>query len=261
MSEQTRLLDRIALPEGLPSKTIEFSWHGPTAHLAPITATPLSKALKGKTNSALCTLAVGSILWSAERLRNVTSATPLFLIAEVILLWEDDPRYFHHPGPSPKPETITDAYQAVSALFRQAAGIVAKSPGSHLSDPPIQDVENIFALTRHVLGEAWIPAFRVWTQRSIAALEKIAPNPHQDFKSRYDFDSEAAWEAHKALNMGPPIAIEACNAGADLTPEQSTALYREFMLGVVPGANRYLASPELLKAKGFPGTPYVPRSR
>jgi hypothetical protein len=262
MSEQTRLLDRIILPEGLPAKSIDFPWYGPTEHLAPNASTPLSKALKSKTNSALCTLAAGALLWSAQRLRYITGATPLFLVAEVMLLWEDDPRYYHHPGPSPKPATITDAYHATAALFRQAAGIIVKSPGNHISSPPIQDVENIFALTRHVIGEDWIPAFRDWTVNALAVLDQLAPNPHQDFTSRHDYESDADWEAHKALNMGPPIAIEVLNhPPGTIDPVQSSALYRNFMLAVQPKENRYLATPELMISLGFPGKPYVPKAR
>ena len=45
----TRLYDLLPLPSDLEAHTMEFSWGGPEAHLAPIGTTPLSKALKGKT--------------------------------------------------------------------------------------------------------------------------------------------------------------------------------------------------------------------
>jgi hypothetical protein len=255
------LMDRLILPSGLPARKVDFEWRGMDAHLAPDSGTPLHKALLGKTNSALCTLGAGCLLWSASRLERLADVGPLVAMAEVLLLWEDDPRYYHHPGESPRPATVTAAYEAVVALFYQASTILEEFPDEHDSDPPTRAILNLFALSRQILGEDWIDAYRTWTKQALKTMDRIAPNPHQTFEDRFDFDSDEEYEAFIVLNMGPPVAIEACNEGANLSPEQSAALYRDFMLGVVPGANRYLASPELLKAKGFPGTPYTPRSR
>ncbi|MFO1203021.1 MAG: hypothetical protein U1E58_10355 [Tabrizicola sp.] len=261
MTVRASFLRRLDLPEDLPAKSVEFEWHGMAEHLAPINATPLAKALMKKTNSALLTLGAGCLLWAEKRLRFVTDAEPLALIAEVTLLWEDSPHYYHHPGPRPAPTLKTPQYEAVVALFYQTTSIFKTAVGRHISHPPVQTIENLFALTRHVLGEEWTPAFREWTKQAIATMNRLAPNPHQDFRDRFDFDSDEEWEAYKALNMGRPIAIEACNPGSDLSNEQSDALYLDFMLEADPAENRYLALPDLMESRGFSGTPYRPRSR
>jgi hypothetical protein len=255
------LIDRLVFPPELPAQRVDFEWHGMEAHEAPDSGTPLHKALLKKTNSALCTLGAGCLLWSAKRLERLEDVGPLVAMAEVLLLWEDDPRYYHHPGEMDEPANVSVTYDVVDALFYHASTILEKFPDEHDSDPPIRAIVNLFALSRHIMGKEWIDTYRTWTKQAVKTMDRIAPNPHQTFEGRFDFDSDEAYETFIVQNMGPPVAIEACNPGTDITPEQSTALYRDFMLGVVPGANRYLASPELLKAKGFPGTPYIPRPR
>lgn len=262
MTKTTRLLDRVHLPDGLPARSVSFDWDGPGEHFAPLNATPLSKALKGKTNSALCTLCAGALVWGARRLEMVTEASPAYLIAEVLLLWEDDPRYYHHPGPASGPRPSGPAYEAIVDMFRETTSIFKDSPGRHVSDPPIQTVENVFSVVRQVLGPDWIDPFRSWTQQALAKLDQLAPNPHQDFTGRFDYDSEEEWEAHKALNMGRPIAVEVLNPGGETwTVERSDACYRDFMTSVKPAENRYLATPALMRDLGFSGTPYQPKAR
>jgi hypothetical protein len=262
MTTSTRLLDRLILPKDLPAKNVDFEWNGPGLHFAPLNATPLSKALMGKTNSALCTLCAGALVWGARRLEMVTEASPAYLIAEALLLWEDDPRYYHHPGPSSGTRPSGQAYEAIVDLFRETTSIFKDSPGRHISDPPVQTVENVFSVVRQVLGPDWIDPFRKWTTQAIAKLDLLAVNTHQDFTGRFDHESEQAWEVHKALNMGRPIAIEVLNPG-DVRWDSlhSDNVYGDFMTSVDWQQNRYLASPEHMTSLGFPGTPYNPKAR
>ena len=261
VSGGTGLSARLDLPSGLPTKTLDFEWNGMGFHLAPDGATPLSRALMKKTNSALCTLGAGCLLWSAKRLEFIADVQPLLSIAEVLLLWEDDPRYYHHPGELPDPDPAPVTYDVVNALFYQTSKIMEEFPNDHISDPPVQTVENLFALTRHILGEEWTPSFRSWTKRALATMERLAQNPHQDFRDRFDFESDAEFAAYTALNMGRPIAIEVCNQGLEFSVEMSDAAYLDFMMSVKREENCYLATPEMMRVAGFVGEPFVPRLR
>lgn len=262
MAAGTRLLTHLKLPSDLPASSVDFKWYGPGEHFAPDEATKLSGSLKGKTNCALCTLCAGALVWGARRLENVTDSSVAYLVAEVLLLWEDDPLYYQHPGPSPGPKPSGPAYEAVVDMFRETSTIFKDSPGAHISDPPIQAVENVFSVVSHVLGPEWREPFEQWTAQAIARLDAFAPNPHQDFSHRFDHPSQAAWEAHKAKNMGSPIPLDILNPQDEAwSTQQAKEFYRSFMAAANPTENRYLGTPERMLALGFSGKPYVPKVR
>src|SRR3954468_13450222 len=94
-----RLLNTLAFPPGIEAAMVEFDWLGPDQHLAPTNATPLSRALKGKTNCALVVLMAGCLLWTAKRLSKLTDTEPCVYMAETLLCWQSDPRYYDRDGP------------------------------------------------------------------------------------------------------------------------------------------------------------------
>src|SRR5690606_4069924 len=256
MTATPPLTERLILPEGLAASSFPDDWKGPKAHLAPTKSTPMGKALMGKTNSALCTLGAGALLWAAGRLAAVADVRPLNDMAETLLLWERDPRYYHRIGPRHLQEAVPAPREAVETLCAKTTAIFKDSPGKHISDPPVQTIEDLISVTRFLLGPDSLAAFRTWVTTAIATFDRIAANPHQDFRGRFDFGSVAEWEAHKAQNMGPPLPIEACNVGCDLGPEACAALYHDFARSVDPVANIYLAPAEVMAELGFAGAPY-----
>jgi hypothetical protein len=249
------------VPEGLAAKSVDFDWKGPGAHLAPTKATPLAKALMGKTNCGLYVLMSGTLVWAARRLEFVADIRPVLQMAEALLCYQDDPRYFAEDGPSHLTSPLPAAQEAVETLCYETSAVFMATPGRHASRPPIQAVENVVSVARFVLGSDGQKSFRKWLTDSIARLDAIAPNPHQDFRSRYDFGSAEDWEAYKALNMGPPLPLDALASGDALGPEGLADQFARFLTSVDPSGNPYLASAETMLALGFVGAPYQPRKR
>lgn len=257
----TKLLTLPLAPEGLAAKSVEFDWKGPQAHLAPTKATPLAKALMGKTNCALYVLLCGSLVWAARRLEFVAETKPLLQMAEALLCYQDDPRYFAEDGPSHLTVALPPAQEAVETLCYETSAIFMATPGRHASRPPIQAVENVVSVTRHVLGPDWQKAFRKWVTESVAKLDVIAPNTHQDFRGRFDFGSVEDWEAYKALNMGPPLPLDVLVVDGPTDAADRSRSFATFISAVESSGNPYLASSEVMLGLGFVGTPYEPRVR
>jgi hypothetical protein len=249
------------VPEGLASKSVDFDWKGPQAHLAPTKATPLAKALMGKTNCGLYVLVSGTLVWAARRLEFVADIRPLLQMAEMLLCYQDDPRYFAEDGPSHLTRPLPPAQEAVETLCYETSAIFMATPGRHASRPPIQAVENVASVTRFVLGPDGQKSFRKWMTDAIARLDGIAPNPHQDFRSRYDFGSAEEWEAYKQLNMGPPLPLDVLVQGDVSDAAVCATRFGQFLAQVDPSTNPYLASTETMLGLGFVGTPYRPRKR
>lgn len=257
----TSLLALPLVPDGIAAKSIDFDWKGPQAHLAPTRATPLGKALMGKTNCGLYVLLSGTLVWAARRLEFVADIRPLLQMAETLLCYQDDPRYFAEDGPSHLTSPLPPAQEAVETLCYETSAIFMATPGRHASRPPIQAVENVASVTRFVLGSDGQKPFRKWMTDSIARLDEIAPNPHQDFRSRYDFGSAEEWEAYKILNMGEPLPLDVLLPGGASDPAGRAERFARFLASVDSSTNPYLASAETMLALGFVGTPYQARKR
>ena len=201
-------------------------------HLAPIGATPLSKALKGKTNCALAALIAASLVWSARRLRLLTDTSPCLWVAETVLCWQSDPLYFNRNFAKQFIRPMPEVREAMAvALCRETSALFMVSPGSALTDPRIQIAENVIALTRHVLGPFEAP-LRTSLKAVIRRLDALAPNPYQDFRGAFDFDSDAEYLEYKRRNMGPPLPIEVADPSREDHARRSrTALRRLHRLG------------------------------
>lgn len=257
MSESSdRLLRALPFPAGIEAGSVTFDWQGPDAHLAPLSATPLSEALKGKTNCGLVLLLAGSLLWTARRLARLTDAAPCVYAAETLLCWQSSPLYYDPDGPKQFQRPMPVQREAAMTVCRKAAAIFMISPGRHIADPPIQLTENVIALTRFILGPELENPFRDWVRAVIDRLNALAPNPWQDFRGRFDFATEEEYLAHKARNMGEPLPIEVANPETPVDPAALPALYDAFLERVDWAANPYLRSPDALREAGFSGTPY-----
>jgi len=255
-----KLLTLPLTPEGLAAQSVGFEWRGPQAYLAPTRATPLAKALMGKTNCGLYVLLCGSLVWAARRLEFVANTKPLLQMAEALLCYQDDPRYFAENGPSHLTSPLPPAQEAVETLCYETSAIFMETPGRHSSRPPVQAVENVVSVTRHILGPDWQKAFRTWVTDSIATLNAVAPNPHQDFRSRYDFGSAEDWDAYKRLNMGRPLPLDVLVPGESHDPGELSRRFAAFLAEVRPAENPYLVPAEAMLALGFVGQPYQPRA-
>ncbi|HEY6919906.1 MAG TPA: hypothetical protein VI412_11620 [Tabrizicola sp.] len=248
-------------PDGIAARSVDFDWKGPQAHLAPTKATPLAKALMGKTNCGLYVLLADTLVWAARRLEFVAEIRPLLQMAEALLCYQDDPRYFAEDGPSHLTSPLPPAQEAVETLCYETSAIFMATPGRHASRPPIQAVENVVSVTRLVLGSDAVKPFRKWITDSVARLDSIAPNEHQDFRSRYDFGSVEDWEAYKTLNMGLPLPPDVLSLQETGAPSDLADGFARYLRSVEPATNPYLASAETMLAQGFMGTPYQPRTR
>src|SRR4051812_37122277 len=117
-------------------------------------------------------------------------------------------------------------------------------------------VENIVALTRFALGDGLEDPFRVWVTAALKRLDRVAPNPVQDFRGRFDFGSEEEYQAHLRQNMGAPLPIDVVDTSKEVAPDALASLYATFLAKVDWAANPYLRSPESLQTAGFSGEPY-----
>lgn len=240
------------LPSDLPALALDIKWRGPESHLAPSRKTPLSKALMGKTNCGLFVLAAACLIWAAQRLKLVADVNPLLCTAEALLCYQSDAAYFNRDGPTHLNGHLPLQREIVETLCYETSAIFQEIPGEHSSDPPIQAVETIIFLTRHILGPEWLEPFKDWVKTTIARLDRVAQNHFQTFQSIFDFETEEEFVTHLRNNVGNPLPLTVCGDGPDRDSKQYRLEFEEFMQGVDWSSNPYLSSPEVIQALGLP---------
>jgi hypothetical protein len=235
------MFSRLPIPDFLRASSFDIKWRGADAYIAPTTMTPLQRALAGKTNAGMITLIAGCALLAARRLELVADTNRLHYLAEVLLCFESDPRWYSGYR---RPKSATPpppAEQAVSAIFTRATGVFQQTPGRHSSFPPIQAAKNVVALLDVVLGAEHRDFLRKFLDQSIQRLNQFAPNPEQVFTTRSAYETEEEWEQVKRRNFGPPVPIEVLDMSKGLSPEALQPLYAEFLSTADPGRNPYLS--------------------
>ena len=180
-------------------------------------------------------------------------------MAETVLCWQSDPLYFNRNFAQQFIRPMPEVREAVAvALCRETSALFMVSPGERIvTDPPIQIAENVIALTRHVLGPDFEAPLRTSLKAVIRRLDALAPNPYQDFRGAFDFDSDADVPRVQEAQHGSTAADR--GRGPEprgITPADLAPLYADFIASVDWAANPYLRSPEELRQAGFVGKPY-----
>ncbi|MCX7888213.1 MAG: hypothetical protein N2422_00600 [Rhodobacteraceae bacterium] len=244
------LLESFGLPEGLSVAPLDFKWEGPDAHLAPTRVTPLSRALHNKTGAALFVLCAGSLLWAARRLENHADVTPAVANAEVLFCYQADARYFSLDGPAHLKSKLPVAREVIETLCYETSGIFFEVAGEHSPRPPITAVENVISVTRHVIGQQFLPSFRSWVSDMLGQLARIAANPRDEFLTVHDFDGEDAYQDYVRRNVGHPFPPSVLNVGPDRPAEDYVAEFRAYLPTVDWRSNPYLAPPDVMMGLG-----------
>lgn len=253
---QDQFYSLIDLPAGLDQPPHGILWEGRDKHLAPTRDTPLKRAVLGRTNNALSLIIAASMIWAAKRLSLKGDVTKVLRVAEATLCWQASPRYFNDDSPyffgDPGlglVERITETVAAKGTTDFQRA------PGRHHPLPPLQDVADMVALTRHVLGERFDPAYKDWLRGLIDRLGGVAPRPGAPDDVWPELGT-ADYATRLSGVVGQPLPPEAANMARPFDPGERAALYSAFLRQVDWASNPYLNPPDKMKALGFDAEPY-----
>ena len=252
--------DTVGVPSGVALSRADFEWEGPDEHLSPVRETPLKNALYGKTNCGLVLISAATLIWAARTMHNLANVSPCIHMAEALLCWQADPRYYDISAPAYPEDDDDEDYvedEVVETFCVEATSFFMASPGEHTADPEIEATANLICLTRHILDPTPRKLYKAWLKSLIRRLDEIAPNPAQTFMSISDFASPEEFAAYERKNMGEPLPLEAANMSREYSPASGHDLFQTFLRDVDWRTNPNLSSPEDMVALGFVGTPYT----
>lgn len=252
----------VHLPEIMPMASGEFekmTWKGLLAHIGPkADFTPLQKSLLGKTNCALYTIYNGCVGFCIKRTISALDQRISRLLVEHIFCYQFDWRYAKTFGVTI--DQVDDKKDRVTALRRSVAyyffEIVESMPSFFQSNSPVAEVSFMINFTRHLLGEKNASVFDDWVATMIARMDRIAAFKETPSPSIYDYPSRDEWEATILRVHGEPLPLEVLNLDFDPAGKDLRALAVAELNSINAAENPLLAPPELLRERGFKGTPY-----
>ena len=234
-------------------------WKGLTAHIGPTASfTPLQKALLDKTNCALYAIYIGCVGFCKLRTEAVLDQTMNRSLAEQIFCYQFDWRY---PKLFGLPITMVDEKAELISAVRRSVGfyffeIVERTPSFFHSGRPTADVSFMINLTRFLLGDENQRVFDSWVESMIARMDEIAPYKDHPSPRLSDYTSREEWEATVLQVHGQPLPLNVLDPEFDPTAQDLRALAIANLNAINPTNNPLLAPPELLRERGFTGTPY-----
>jgi hypothetical protein len=242
----------------MSGEPIDFAWDGPEAHIGPTeTVTPLLDLLAGTTTCGQVTMCAGVLLWGAWRLKGHTAVEHNFELAEAAFAWQIDYRYIDvDRGPKGKPP---DQPPAQSAMMKLNSFMRREMDADEYWNSYYQPVRETFHsahLVRHILPKDARKEFETWLKGLVARVKEIASKPDEEFRKKKEFESPEAHRAFVSRHRGSPLPPEILAPQSKVTPELQRDLVMQFLGGLNPSSNRYLRSPEELKASGLEAMPY-----
>lgn len=257
MLDVSHLLPRIEPME--PGDFARLEWKGATAHIGPTADfTPLQQSLLDKTNCALYMIYIGCVGFCINRTAFVLDQKLSRRLVEQIFCYQFDWRYPKLFGITST--SINDTSDRVSAIRRAIAfyffEIVERMPTFFLSGRPTADVGFMINLTRHLMGSDNRPVFDDWVASMIARMNVIAPFTDHPSPKISDYESRSEWEATVQKVHGTPLPLEVLDPRFDPAVKKLRSLAIGQLNSVDAAANPLLATPELLRERGFKGTPF-----
>lgn len=242
-----------------PGDIDRFVWKGLTKHIGPTSDfTPLQKALLNKTNCALYMIYIGCVGFCSARTITALDQKMNNSLIEQIFCYQFDWRY---PKLFGLPITMVDSgAERISAIRRSVAfyffDIVERMPSFFNSNSPIADVSFMINLARHIAGRENQDIFDSWVEKMIARMDVIAPFHEHPSPKLSDYASREEWEDTVRKVHGDPLPMEVLNLSFDPTGKDLRALAVAELNSIDPAGNPLLATPDLLRERGFKGTPY-----
>ena len=239
---------------------IDKPWRGTAAHLGPHRHTPVRESLESKTSCALLALMAASTTWARARIGDAADTSVLAELSDAILCYQASPLYVGAPEQRYRLFPRTDDMEL-------AQGCVAVYPwlffniNIHLPDrwptyPPVIQTAQFIYLTQYVMPKR-ATLYKKWMKAVIAKLSGIAhladprrePVPHGSPPEVYI--------AEAARVIGRPLSPWALNVDEVFDEDQNDREYASALEAVDWQSNRFLRSPEEMRAEGFEGEPYV----
>jgi len=226
-------------------------------------ASSVVDALENVTSAGSMFLVAGCMLWVARRLEKVTDVSRCYFAAEALLCYLDGRAYFR-PDDDDEWPRYGEAKDGAQRAVRDVGGLLlyvfdTDNDGKPLPPEITPAAGRAVTIARLALGRGGKPPFEAWLTMVLHRLAEAARNPRVAVRAklkdkRFDWSVEVKFERE---NMGPPLPPALLDPRHDDASDLG-ALYAAFLGAVDWEKNPFLASPELMKQRGFPGTPYVP---
>lgn len=191
------------------------------------------------TSTNQCSLAFTAALveWIGWRLEGPWEVKILLQFAESLWAAQADPAYAKHTLPPGPGESLSS--QFIWKVWNNANGqreLVARGDGS-----------NLYAANLSQIAKLVAPDAKVFNKWAKTVLERcVAEHPV----------TEDQREDRKQCN-GPPIAREFVDTTQTFDVSTTDSAIRDFLAGLDPKTNPFLASAQEMTDGGFSGTPYV----
>jgi len=247
-----------ARPDFIPNITdapMDFVWRGAQDHIGPTeTMTPLLDLLAGTTTCGQVAMCAGILLWGTWRFKGHAPVEHNLELAEAAFAWQVDYRYVDvNRGPKGTPPDEPPALSATMKLNALMRSELDDDEYWYNYYQPVRETFHSAHIVRHVLPKAAKKEFEAWLKGLVERVKRIASKPDEEFRKKKDFDSLEAHRAFVGRHRGAPLPPEILDPNTDVSEENRLELVHRFLAGLDSSTNRYLRSPEELKAQGFVG--------
>ncbi|WP_096787823.1 hypothetical protein [Rhodobacter sp. CZR27] len=237
------------IPAGLGDPPPDFAWKGIEYHIGPLDeVTPLIRWLGNKTTCGVQTLCSGVGFWGVRRLLPHAEGRHNLELAEAGFVgqtnrWAVDVQ----AGPMARVPEGPPALAAMVGLnihLRRALDMEEWWP---LRSQPVMDLSHLVHLVRHILPATRLPEFDRWLEEVVARVDAVAPKPATSGEID-EFALPGELEALAAPHRGEPLPPDILDTTRPFAPEGRTGRALAFAASVRPQDNRYLRSPEAIRA-------------
>lgn len=251
---QIPLLDGLALDDAPLVRT----WKGADEHIGPLEAvTPVLQRMAGKTTCGTVSIMAGLMVWGARRIRGFYDTDFCLEMAEAAFAWQHDWRYFDHLAepykdtPDQPPEE-----SATFVLDDLLRGTLTGESVFYSFDQPTFPAMHMAYVVNHIMTKETRPVFEEWLKKVAGRLNRFALTPDLRTPNYDDFESRDAYRAHCAPMRGgalPPVVLD---PSVDIESLDLAAAALAYLKSLDHTKNRFLRSPEDMKAMGFDGDAY-----
>lgn len=121
---------------------------------------------------------------------------------------------------------------------------------------PIMQTFHASHITQHIMPKEYRPAFVAWFERAIDRAQQHARRPPEPFRKMQEFDTMGEWRQFVGRHRGPSLPPELIDPAVDYQADEREARVAAFLSTLDWRRNRYLRSPDAMRALGFVGNPY-----